>query len=174
MRKGFSLIELMVVVGLIAILGTIAVPYYLDYANKSKVALAALVLNDLNTKAIALYNEGKVTSGITSLNVDGIDFADNSPVSVNYSQVSGAVFLAPGDGYIPDNEWMFCVYVSGLNFDGYSDGIGGAYSRLCSKTVVDNGIFTQYCGTWTSVDNGLEIPAAYLPDNCNNAELDNI
>lgn len=165
MTKAFSLIELMVVVAIIGLLATIAVPAYTNYTNKSKVGLAALVLNDFNTKAIALYNEGLITPGITSLTLDGVEYPDNTPVAVNYPPVIGVSFFAPADGFVNANAWMFCAYVAGLSFPGYVEGIGGSYSRLCSKVVVNNGIFTTYCGRWDD-GNNLEIPLGYLPSKC--------
>lgn len=167
-NKAFSLIELMVVIAIICLLATIAVPYYADYSNKSKVALAALVLNNFNTKVMALYNEGQIYTGMTSLTVDGVSFPDNTEVAVAYSPVTLVSFFAPGDGLLSNNEWMFCARVSGLSFSGYT-GPGGSYSRVCSKVVFNSGIFTTYCGSW---DQGTqEIPLEYLPEDCNVASV---
>lgn len=165
MNKAFSLLQLMVVIGIIGLLTAIAKPYYSSYLNKSKVALAALALNDYNLKAMALYNEGLITPDVTSIVLDGVTYQDNTPRAVDYPPVIGATFLGPGSVYINGNGWMFCVYVGGLNFTGYQEGIGGGLSRLCSRVVVNNGIFTTYCGRWD--DNGLEIPLEYLPNECN-------
>jgi prepilin-type N-terminal cleavage/methylation domain-containing protein len=165
LARAFTLLELMVVIAIIAVLTTMAVPYYSSYVNKSKTSLAALVLNDFNTKAISLYNEGQIASGISSLMLDGVTYTDGTPVAINYPPAIGAVFYAPGDGTVPSNAWAFCVYVSGLNFSGYVQGIGGNYSRLCSMVVVNNGIFTTYCGSWNN--SSADIPAQYLPDECN-------
>lgn len=66
-KAAFSLIELVVVIAIIALLTTIAIPFYGKYVTRSRVALAALVLTELNSKAMALYNEGKITPGMTSL-----------------------------------------------------------------------------------------------------------
>lgn len=167
-KRAFSLLELMVVIGLISLLMAMATPYYIDYANKSKVALAALVLNELNTKTMALYNEGKVTPGIASISIDGTTFLDNSSVAMDNPNVTDAVFLAPGDGFLNNNAWMFCVSVANLS---YPHAVSGTHSRLCSKVVVNNGIFTTYCGTWTQTDNGLEVLAEYLPEQCNYPEV---
>lgn len=167
-NRAFSLLELMVVIGLVALLMTIAAPYYVDYANKSKVALAALVLNELNTKAMALYNEGQITPGIASISIDGTTFPDNTAVAIDNPNVTDATFLAPGDGYVSDNAWVFCVSVADLS---YPNAVSGPHARLCSKVVVNNGIFTTYCGTWTQTDNGLEVFAEYLPDQCDNPEV---
>ena len=168
LKRAFSLLELMVVIGLVAFLLAIAVPYYSDYVNKSKVALAAIVLNDLNTKAMALYNEGLVTPGITSITIDGATFIDNVETSIANAHVNDVVFFAPGDGSVNDNAWAFCAFISDLSF--FSD-LGGPSNRLCSKVVISNGIFTTYCGSWTQATSGVEVPTDYLPDQCNYTEV---
>lgn len=164
-KKAFSLIEVMVVIGIIALLATIAVPYYSDYANKSKVALAALVLNELNTKAIALYNEGLITPGMTALELDGISWTEGTVETYAHAPVTSAQMYFPSGLFLAANEWAFCVYVADLSFSGYG-GAGGAQSRLCSKIAVDSGIFQTYCGRWEDGPN--EIPLEYLPEECDN------
>ncbi len=168
-KKAFSLIEAMVVLSILAIAATIAVPYYADYANKSKVALAAIVLNELNTKAIALYNEGLITPGMTSLNLDSITWTDGTVETYDRTPVASAQMYFPsGVASLAANEWAFCVYVADLSFSGYG-GAGGAQSRLCSKVVADGGIFQTYCGRWENSSN--EIPAEYLPEECDVATV---
>lgn len=162
-RHAFSLVELMVVIGIIALLATIAAPFYVDYMNKSRVGLAALVLNDLNSKVMALYNEGKIVPGMTELNIDGVTWQENTIIPYDKPPVTEAQLLFPGN-YLGDNSWMFCVYVADLSFDEY-EGPGNAHSRLCSKVVFNNGLFTTYCGQW-DVASPFEIPLKYLPDEC--------
>lgn len=163
-KRAFSLAEFIVVMGIIAILMSIAVPYYADYANKSKVALAALVLAELNDKAMALYNEGLISTGITTLNIDGTVWTDATQQAYDRYPVEYATVYLPGDGTVNDNAWMFCVNVADLSVTGYVDS-SGPYSRLCSKVVVDGGLFTTYCGRYS--DSTTEIPLEYLPDECN-------
>lgn len=55
MKRGFSLIELLVVVAIIAILVGVATPYYADYVRESKRAKALQDL-DVLKQAIVLYN----------------------------------------------------------------------------------------------------------------------
>lgn len=55
MRRGFSLIELLVVVAIVAILVGVATPYYSDYVKESKRAKALQDL-DVLKQAVVLYN----------------------------------------------------------------------------------------------------------------------
>jgi len=53
-QKGFTLIELMIVIAIIAILAAIALPAYSDYTKKSKVSEVVLAASALRT-AVAEY-----------------------------------------------------------------------------------------------------------------------
>ena len=58
MQRGFTLIELMIVVAIIGILAAVAIPAFMDYMKKSKKSEASLQLNKLskNTKAYYVTN----------------------------------------------------------------------------------------------------------------------
>lgn len=73
MKRGFSLIELLVVVAIIAILVGVATPYYADYVRESKRAKALQDL-DVLKQAVVLFNSqedlpylGVIGTGTTSL-----------------------------------------------------------------------------------------------------------
>ena len=54
MQKGFTLIELMIVVAIIAILAAIALPAYSDYTKKAKVSEVVLAASSMRT-AVSEY-----------------------------------------------------------------------------------------------------------------------
>ena len=65
MQKGFTLIELMIVVAIIGILAAVAIPQYQDYTVKAKLSKSATYVAPFKT-AVALYvQENGNLTGIT-------------------------------------------------------------------------------------------------------------
>lgn len=57
-QSGFTLIELMIVVAIIGILASVAVPMYRDYITKTKVATALASVSNLQKSLAIANNEG--------------------------------------------------------------------------------------------------------------------
>ncbi|TLX57420.1 prepilin-type cleavage/methylation domain-containing protein [Stutzerimonas nosocomialis] len=63
MQKGFTLIELMIVVAIIGILAAIAIPQYQNYVSKSQVSRVMSETGSLRTPAETCILDGKTTIG---------------------------------------------------------------------------------------------------------------
>ena len=71
MQKGFTLIELMIVVAIIGILAAIAIPQYQNYIAKSQVSRAVAELGAIKTAYEDCLNNGKTAAGSCDLGWTG-------------------------------------------------------------------------------------------------------
>ncbi len=65
-QKGFTLIELMIVVAIIGILAAVAIPLYSDYTQRAKAATGIAALGSFKTAVALCYHETGKLGGCTS------------------------------------------------------------------------------------------------------------
>lgn len=102
MQKGFTLIELMIVVAIIGILAAIALPAYQDYTKKAKMAAAVSSVHSIKTSVgMCAQETGDVAncdSGVNGVPLDADFTATKEVASVATSNGAIVITLATGIG----------------------------------------------------------------------------
>jgi type IV pilus assembly protein PilA len=136
--KGFTLIELMIVVAVIAIILTLALPLYSNYTTRAKIGEALSVANAAKTAVASTCVEDPTIAALTNSRA-GYSFQASTYVQ---SVTVGGPCLAPTIIVLTTN--------TGANID---------------PTLTITGDFTIGSGriSWDCVSDGLNV---HLPDSC--------
>ncbi len=153
-QKGFTLIELMIVIAIVGILAAIALPAYQDYIVRSKMSEPAAALAEAKTSVAEFYatNNGMPETAARA----GILTNPNKPIvaSVLYSSTVTAglpmITAVIQDGVIP----------------GVASGTAVGFS-LSGVTSAGNTLIWVCKGTANVAGVG-SIDSKYLPSNCRN------
>lgn len=133
MQKGFTLIELMIVVAIIGILAAIAIPAYQDYTARAKMAEVIAQAAPAKLAVAETASSLGALSGVTSTNT-GYSF----PGATNY--VSGVTIAASGvitvDSTVPNASGALLLTPSGTT---------GNLTWVCSSSAISAKFLPTNC-----------------------------
>ena len=144
--KGFTLIELMIVVAIIGVLAAIAIPAYQNYTARAQVAEALNMASVYKSEVIVVYGEsGSCPTSPTNL---GLDAAG----SINTKYVKSVTINTTTPNSI-------CAFEFTFNNTGMNAGIAGKTLVFAMMNYASNGSAHWECSSST-------IQQVYLPSVC--------
>ena len=132
-NSGFTLIELMITVAIIAIIAAIAVPNYTDYVTRSKFTEAHGHLSDLRVKMEQYYQDNRRYSTTTGGGTCGIP-GGNTPTVLNAKYFAYTCASAGTNAAGDQTYTLTATGQSTQGLQGIAFGINQSNSRVTSVT----------------------------------------
>ncbi len=154
LQKGFTLIELMIVVAIIGILAAVALPAYQDYTIRAKMSEVILAMSACRTSITEVYQSGPTTAPIADGWGCEILTASQQTkyVTAVHTSIDGAVkATVQGMSSVVNTSVVTLVPLSNAT-------VASVMSAGQSQTL-----YGWRCGLSTD---GTTVPLKYLPGSC--------
>ena len=168
MQKGFTLIELMIVIAIIGILAAIALPAYQDYTVRAKISEALLAVSSVKT----FIAEAFETDGYTGVTSAAAAYNKSKPKSekiskyvedIQIDEITGAisVYIKNDKSSPKEAQNATLVLTPHVLGNALSEKVHGAIDWACSST----GTGTANARLLRAAQPGT-LPAKYAPSEC--------
>ncbi len=163
--KGFTLIELMIVVAIIGILAAIALPAYQDYTVRTKVTEGLVLAGSAKTTVSEAYQSGGATGLLAAATAWNADFLANGATkyvaTMTIDGATGVITIGYDTAEITQlaggNLLVLSPGIGGAVLAGQSGSIDWACSGASGTTAAARGLYDAGGGT-------LEV--RYSPTEC--------
>ena len=139
-NKGFTLIELMIVVAIIGILAAVAIPAFMKYIRRSKTSEATLNLRKLFDSSVSYYNGEHAERTGAILAKQFPDTVGDTPVLGSSCAAGSSKKIAPTSNMWDNASWIglnFAVEDPFLFMYGYTSAGTGTDSEFTARAQGD-------------------------------------
>jgi prepilin-type N-terminal cleavage/methylation domain-containing protein len=141
-RKGFTLIELMIVVAIIGILAAVAIPMYRAQTIRAKMSEGVRAMDAVAGAVGNWYN-------------DNTEWAPNCPdADAIYDTLGVGVDIESDDAKISSIAWNPATLTITATFDNVDSSVDGQTVTMVAETTSTQAVFWEYGGS---------VPPKYMP-----------